>query len=185
MTKKITLVIFCLCFCIRFVHGQCDISNATNATPQMGAMMSPQFVNLWKMAYADDKYGQYFNEQGTLSIGDDGWPIIGKTHGIRYYPDDIVPQIQKNDVLKFRFKGTKEQLTSAAANAHFENATYRNIQQVGTYVSAEIVISANYPANGEGTNGFKFGFEGHIENVEIVRPGYEFDDPRLITDEYV
>ncbi|HEX8548456.1 MAG TPA: hypothetical protein VF691_15955, partial [Cytophagaceae bacterium] len=167
-----------------YCPAQCDNPIINAPTPQMGALMDAQFINLWRQAGGNDKYGAYFKEESTVSIGDDGWPIEGKAHAIRFYPAAITPLIQKNDVIKFKFKGLISQLTHPGL-AFWENCFYQNITQVGNYVTADIRVVNNYPVNGEGTNGIQFSFYGHIEDVQIVRPGFDYDDPRLLTDDYV
>ncbi|TAH25738.1 MAG: hypothetical protein EAZ07_06080, partial [Cytophagales bacterium] len=173
------------------------ITNAQECTsqsapsPQMGAMINvPQFVNLWKISSAKDKHGQlYGNGQGALIIGDDGWPIennprgAGKQrHAIRFSMGVILPALRPNDILKVRYRGPSSAITVAGLN--MQAATWQNIQAntpSAGYTTAELRLG-NFSSI---TNGFQFGFEGRITEIQIVRPGYDFDDYRLLVDEYV
>jgi len=161
------------------LNAQCVSSSAPS--PAMGAGMNPQFVNLWKMAGANDKFGSDYGTAGQLAIGDDGWPIASHLHGIRYYPNDVLPKLHNNDVLLLRYKGP----ASAVTGQFIEAGSYQNIQantpSTG-YTTAEIKLDANYEANG---NGFAMQIDGRITDIQIIRPGYTFDDPRLLVDEYI
>lgn len=178
--KSIPTFIMLYLLSVIIVYSQCSSSSAT--FPQMGAGMNPQFTNLWKHAQANDKFGNDFNNEGTLSIGDDGWPIPGKVHGIRFYPNDILPQLNNGDVIKFRYKGPA---TAITANLGFEKCYYQNIQPntptVG-YTTAELKLETDFRTN---PNGMYFQFYGKISEIQLIRPGYNFDDPRLLVDEYV
>jgi len=159
--------------------SQCTSQSAPN--PIIGAMMNPQYVNLWKMALANDKYGQDYNNTGKLAIGDDGWPIAGRKHAIRYYPNDILPLLNNNDVLKIRYKGP----ASAVIGAFGDECSYQKIQAntpSNGYTTAELKLSNTFRSN---QNGCYFEFIGGITDIQIIRPGYTFDDPRLLVDEYV
>ena len=142
-------------------------------TPQMGAMIAPQFVNLWKMVSVDNKHGLNF-KNGYPSIGDDGWLCEGAIHNIRFYPTDILPKVVKGDILKVRFKGTISQVGQSG-----EDCVVQNIISAGEYVTFEAkILTGTYP------NGFVFQLKNRCTDIEILRPDYEFGDPRLLTDEY-
>ncbi|HEX8546241.1 MAG TPA: hypothetical protein VF691_04720, partial [Cytophagaceae bacterium] len=181
---KTCLVLLLSMFLLRTsVNAQPCVSQSA-PSPQMGAMMSPQFTNLWTQASVSDKHGQYFKNEGTCSIGDDGWPIAGKVHGLRFYPQDILPTMKGGDILKIRYKGANDAFTFDGLDQW--QCKYQNVQNgvptVG-YTTLELVLKPGFLD--PGVNGFYFKFRGHIEDIEIVRPGYDFDDPRFITDEYV
>ncbi|TAF77090.1 MAG: hypothetical protein EAZ53_03050 [Bacteroidetes bacterium] len=144
--------------------------------------MGPQYVNLWKMAPAQDKFGYDYNVGNTLSIGDDGWPIGTQVHDIRFYPEEIHPKLNNNDVIKVRFKGSASNVNFSGAS---EACAYQNLQAntpSAGYTTFEIKLDNNYTSN---ANGFLFQLVNHVEEIQIIRPGYNFDDPRLLVDEYV
>ncbi|TAF77671.1 MAG: hypothetical protein EAZ53_02115 [Bacteroidetes bacterium] len=158
----------------------CTSSSAP--TPQLGAMIAPQFVNLWKHASAIDKYGQGYDTGNTLSIGDDGWSIASQTHDIRFYPGDVHPLLLPGQIIKIRFKGPATAVTSASP----WQINYQNIQAntpTAGYTTLEGVIQPNFTTSG--FNGLVIQFVGRVEEIQIVRPGYNFDDPRLLVDEFV
>ena len=162
-----------------------QLCTSTSApTPQLGAMMRLQFTNLWKQAHVSDIHGDEFHSPDHCSIGADGWPIAGKDHGIRFYPEQIQPVLKPGEIIKIRYKGANDAFTSMGMNQW--QCTYQNVQ-INTpragYTTLEMVLLPDFLT--PGYNGFHFKFKGHIEDVEIIRPGYDFGDPRLLTDEYV
>ncbi|HEX8546529.1 MAG TPA: hypothetical protein VF691_06165 [Cytophagaceae bacterium] len=72
--------------------------------------MNPQDVNLRRHETRVDKYEKYFNEARGLSIGGDGWPIVGVEQEFGIIQMMCFHKLKEIMFLKFRFKGTKSQL---------------------------------------------------------------------------
>ena len=192
ISTSVTSILFLL-INLNTVNSQCVSQSAP--TPQIGAMLAPQFTNMWKNANANDKHGQLYRDnetgiygKGALVIGDDGWPLENnprgeagrKLHGVRYYPNTIHPLLNPGDEISVRFKGPSSAIATSDGN---DACSWTNIQpntpSVG-YTTAKVKL--NSPQSG---NGFQFAFYGRITEIQIIRPGGVFDDDRLLTDEYV
>ena len=152
----------------------CTVPPVHVGKPQMGAMISPQFSNLWKQAKVADKHGELYSK-GTASIGDDGWTVDGVNHNFRFMPGEILPHLKKGDIIKVKFKGTMDQVGSVVDACTIQNIVVENL-----YTAFEVKIT-----NDTNVNGFAFQLKNRCTDIQMMRPGYVFEDTRLLTDEYM
>ena len=181
---------FCLFFLLFYAYipslnaQVCESQSAPS--PHVGAALNPQYTNLWKQASGQDIWSNDYGNGNNLSIGADGWPIQNsksggvQTHGFRFSRNQVLPYLNANDIIKVRFKGP-----ASAIGSGRQETTWQNIQTntpSAGFTTAELKLSSNF---GNSANSFYFEFLGRVTDIQIMRPGYDFDDPRLVVDEYV
>ena len=165
--------------------------------PQMGAHIDPEFTNCWNMVnsgfginYGSANIGSEATKLGSpvgssmIFLGTDGWPKANKLHTFFINLDSANNRSLKvfpNDIFKCRYKGTLSQLGSGAANQTFADATLQNVSEVAGFVNFDLKVTGA-KTKGKLTN-IKFTVNGHIEDIQIMRPGYVLNDPRMVTDE--
>ncbi|HEX8546047.1 MAG TPA: PKD domain-containing protein, partial [Cytophagaceae bacterium] len=149
-------------------------------SPQMGAHIQPEFTNLWNMINADygANYGSANMGNGAgghamVYLGKDGWPREGKEHTMMAnLTSDLNPnlKVKIGDLFHCKYRGTRSQITLASTDVTMENIT----ESGGTVTFDFKVLSLGR---------VYFKINGRITDIQFMRPGYELDDPRMITDE--
>ncbi len=148
--------------------------------PQIGAHIDPEFTNLWNMI--NSQYGSIYGSANVgnspgghamVYLGTDGWPKVGKLHTFIIDLDkERNPnlKVKIGDVFHCQYKGTFAQMTNFEADVDIANS----VESFG-------MVSFDLKIKNLGRVYFKI--NGHIEDVQIMRPGYVLNDPRMVTDE--
>lgn len=162
----------------------------------MGAHIDPEFTNLWNMVNSD--YGVNYgsanigsevvrwgsSNASMIFLGTDGWPKASKLHTFFINLDSANNSSLKvfpNDIFKCRYKGTLSQLGNGAASQTFVDATLQNAVAAAGYVIFELKVTG--AKTKDKLTHIKFTVNGHIEDIQIMRPGYVLGDARMVTDE--
>ncbi|HEX8548325.1 MAG TPA: T9SS type A sorting domain-containing protein [Cytophagaceae bacterium] len=148
--------------------------------PQMGAHFDIEFTNLWNMLnsgfginYGSAKMGSGAAGAGIVYLGQDGWPKAEQEHSMSVNLDNVPnPNLKAKvgDLFHFQYRGALSQLTLATTDVSMENVR----ESAGT-------VTLDFKVIRLGKINLKI--NGRITDIQFMRPGYEVNDPRLITDE--
>ncbi|TAH24294.1 MAG: PKD domain-containing protein, partial [Cytophagales bacterium] len=157
-------------------------------TPHFGVHPGLVFTNAWNMLnsgyganWGSANMGNSRDGYHTVAYIDrDGWTRADKTHtfgfniGTGRNPDFV---FKVDQVMKCRYKGTKAQMTYNSSRGN-NGAVIQNESEAGGYYTWEFrIIRVNTDDN------IAFSINGKITEIELMLPGYELNDPRLLTDE--
>lgn len=140
----------------------------------MGGVLELQWINLW---HSINPWHSAYGEN-PLTIGVDGWPVAGRQHRLVIAGD--VNNSLSAGIYKISFKGRASQILVHGSPVRDGTETwsgiYRNIRDdfpTPGYAYMEI-----HYANVAGT--IEFYIDGHIEQVKVMRPGFEISDTRTL-----
>ena len=148
--------------------------------PQMGGHIGAEFTNCWNMVnsnyggnYGSANMGNNPGGHAMIYLGEDGWPKAGKTHTfMAVLEKDENPnlKVQVGDVFHCQYKGTRAQMTNASTDVDIIN-----VVEAGRMVTFDLKVKS--------LGRVYFRINGQIKDIQIMRPGYELNDPRMVTDE--
>ncbi|HEX8548323.1 MAG TPA: hypothetical protein VF691_15285, partial [Cytophagaceae bacterium] len=149
--------------------------------PHMGAHIIPEFTNLWNMlnAYNGELYGSAnmgnyaAGKLAMVYLAPDGWPRADKSHSLMVNLDTAVNlnlNVKVGDLFHCQYSGTSSQLTLASTDVVIENK-----------VETDGLVTFDFKVLRLGK--IYFNIDGRIADIQIMRPGYQLNDPRLVTDE--
>ncbi|HEX8546850.1 MAG TPA: hypothetical protein VF691_07800, partial [Cytophagaceae bacterium] len=158
---------------------QCEPSS--KPTPHLGGMIGPEFTNCWNMLnsnyggnYGSANMGNSPSGHATVYLGKDGWPRADKQHtmmilmGANQNPN---LKVAVGDVFHCQYRGTKSQMVLTSSDVSMVNVVESN----GLVTFDFKVLNAN--------GGIWLKIDGRISDIQIMRPGYSLNDPKMITDE--
>lgn len=178
--SKISLSILLL----PFILFASNLSTAQSITerpqPHFGAHIEPQFTNLWNMInseygsnYGSANMGNSAGGHAIVYLDKDGWTRAGKDHTFMVNlvnAENPNLKVKVGDLFHCQYKGTWSQFTLQSSDVTTENTV-----ESGGYVTFDIKIKT--------LGSIYFKIVGKITDVQIMRPGYILNDPRLVTDE--
>lgn len=152
--------------------------------PQMGINFpgppDMPWINLW---HCMNPWHSTYGDNG-ITFGPDGWPEAGKKHNVRIGADWSMGGINEAGVHKMSFKGELSQILVSGGpvteGAQSYDGVFKNLK-------------SDYPEPGysyleihceEIPKTIGFTIDGHIEDVKIMRPGFELDETRTVHPKY-
>ncbi|HEX8548632.1 MAG TPA: hypothetical protein VF691_16840, partial [Cytophagaceae bacterium] len=153
---------------------------SSKPTPHMGGHISPEFTNCWNMInseyganYGSANMGNASGGHAMVFLGKDGWPREDKEHTVlvSLNPDQNPNlKVQIGDLFHCQYKGTLSQVTLASTDAIIINKVESN--GLVTFDLKVVKLGAIY-----------LKLKGRVSDIQIMRPGYSLNDPRMVTDE--
>ncbi len=153
---------------------------SSKPTPHMGGHIGAEFTNLWNMLNAG--YGKNYGNaimgnsgggHAKVFLGPDGWPRPVGEHTF-FINMDLVSnpnlKVKVGDLFHCQYRGTRAQLTLTSPDA-----TIENVNESGGLVTFDFKVNK--------LGGIYFKVNGRITDIQFMRPGYELNDPRMVTDE--
>ncbi|HEX8547363.1 MAG TPA: hypothetical protein VF691_10410, partial [Cytophagaceae bacterium] len=154
---------------------------SSKPTPQMGGHIGPEFTNLWNMLnsgyganYGSANMGNAPGGHAMVFLDRDGWPRADKQHTMTVnFNTDQNPnlKLQIGDFFHCQYRGSRSQVILTSSDVKIVNM----VESGGLVTFDFEVLSLE--------GGIYLKIDGKITDIQIMRPGYELNDPRLITDE--
>lgn len=137
------------------------------------------WINLW---HCMNPWHTLYNDG--FEVGGDGWPVAGRTHNVRIGADVSMGMINEPGVYTCSYKGTADQILVSGGpmreGAGAFDGVWHNIQE--NHPEPGYTYFEIHCADTPKTIGFTI--DGHIEDVKIMRPGYDLDETRTIDPRY-
>jgi gliding motility-associated-like protein len=146
------------------------------------------WVNLWNQV--NPWHSGFFSSPKTgsdLELGPDGWPVAGKSHRVVIGEDMSVIITIPADTIKVSYKGTVSQFSETDGNCTIVPGTQRDNYPKAGYAFLKVKLAAPVvPITEPGNHAiYAFVFNGHVEDIKIMRPGFNVDDNALIHPDYM
>jgi gliding motility-associated-like protein len=160
--------------------------------PNMGVNLpdavSIPWINLWNQV--NPWHSGYFSNPKSgndLELGPDGWPVAGKSHRLVIGEDISVIITIPADTIKISFKGTVSQFSETDGYTSIIQGSQRDNYPHTGYAYLEVklnlpVVPITQPGN---HSIYAFVFNGHVEDIRIMRPGFDINDNTLIHPDYM
>ncbi|HEX8547005.1 MAG TPA: hypothetical protein VF691_08600, partial [Cytophagaceae bacterium] len=153
---------------------------SSKPTPHLGGHIGPEFTNLWNMInidyganYGSSNMGNAPGGHAMVYLGKDGWPRAGKEHtmminlNVEQNPN---LKVKVGDLFHCQYRGSKDQLVLR-----------NNVASIANLIESGGSVTFDFKVNTMGT--IYFSIKGAITDIQIMRPGYGLNDPRMVTDE--
>ena len=115
-----------------------------------------------------------------LTLGPDGWPVAGQQHKVVIGRDETI-KLAIIGTIKISYKGTLSQLTSfGATNGVTVLTSIADFPSTG-YSYYELQVNIPLASGSELT----MRFIDHVEDVKIMRPGFDISETQIIHPGYV
>jgi hypothetical protein len=156
------------------------IAQQQKLSPEFGAHIAPEFTNLWNMInseygsnYGSANMGKEEGGHAMVYLGMDGWPRADKAHTFMVNLDTTLNlnlKVKIGDIFHCQYIGMYSQMTLTSTDVAIENV--KESEGLVTFDFRVIRLGKIY-----------FKLNGRIADIQIMRPGYNLNDPRLVTDE--